>query len=161
MRKLNTVVFLFIIAALSALAFSACEKADPFANLQLDIEKVALDIHENGKFIDDLERLDDATVPYIYDLGNPDKIVVYAGSGATPEEIIVVEYPDPGARAAAYEKLDSHLKEQRKIFDDYNAEYRPLLDDPLIVQAGKYLIYCVSDDYDTSEAVLSRYIVED
>lgn len=158
MRTLKVFVSLLLIAAISVLAFSACNKTDQYADLQLDIERVALEMLEKGKFIDTLERLDDEAVPYVYDLGSPDKIVVYAGSGATPEEIIVAEYSDPNARAAAYEKFDSHLNEQRKTFDKYNAEYRPLLDDPLLVQAGRYLIYCVSDDYNASKAVISQYI---
>lgn len=156
MKKIRILAVTLLFAAATALA--SCQKADPYANLKLDVEQVALEIRDSSKFVDDLERLDDATVPYIYDLGSPDKIVVYAGSGATPEEIIVAEFGDADARAAALEKLNAHLTEQRKTFDDYNTEYRPLLDKALLVQAGKYLIYCVSDDYDSSEAVLSRYI---
>lgn len=158
MSKVRSIAFALLLAALAALALSACGNESPYTNVQLDVEEVAREIRDNGKFVDTLERLDDEAVPYVYDLGSPVKAVVYAGSGATPEEIIVAEYADEQARAAAYEKINAHLNSQRKTFDDYNAEYRPLLNEPLFVQAGKYIIYCVSDDYNASQAVLSRYI---
>lgn len=158
-RNRITAAALLLITAFSlTLTFVSCKESDPYADLELDVEQVALDLRDNGKFIDDLERLDDATVPYIYGFDDADKIVVYAASGATPEEIIVAEYSDPTARSAALEKLDDRLAAQRKTFDSYKPEYRPLLDSPLLVELGKYLIYCVSDDYDASEAVISHYI---
>jgi|GEM_PF-682067 hypothetical protein len=157
MSGIKLVASALVLSVIASLILVACEKSDPYADLNLDVEQVALDLRNNGKFVEELDRLDDDTVPYVYDLGSPQKIVVYTGSGATPEEIIVAEYDDADARAAALQKLNDHLTSQRKTFDDYNAEYRPLLDNPLLVEVGKYIIYCVSDDYDASEAVLSRY----
>jgi hypothetical protein len=158
MRKARITSIVFILTAFVAFIFSACEKADPYANLQLDIEQVARDIRESGKFVEELERLDDEAVPYVYNLGNPVKAVVYAGSGATPEEIIVVEYADEQARADGYKKLSAHLSSQRETFDDYNAEYRPLLDEPLFIEAGRYIIYCIASDFDASKAALNQHI---
>lgn len=157
MNSIKFIATSLVLSLIASFVFVSCEKSDPYADLKLDVEKVALDLRDNGKFVEELDRLDDATVPYVYDLGSPDKIVVYTGSGATPEEIIVAEYDDADARTAALQKLNDHLTSQRKTFDDYNAQYRPLLDSPLLVEVGKYLIYCVSDDYNASEAVLSRY----
>ncbi|MGI6203140.1 MAG: hypothetical protein ACOYID_07040, partial [Eubacteriales bacterium] len=77
MRKARITSIVFILTAFVAFIFSACEKADPYANLQLDIEQVARDIRESGKFVEELERLDDEAVPYVYNLGNPVKAVVY------------------------------------------------------------------------------------
>lgn len=158
MRKALTSVVAILLTSVLFFALVACEKSDPYANLQLDIEQVARDIRDSGKFVDELERLDDSAVPFIYDLGSPVKAVVYAGSAATPEEIIVAEYESAEACKAGYDKVNAHLSEQRDTFDDYNAEYRPLLNEPLFVQAGKYLIYCVSNDYNASKEALSRYI---
>ncbi len=146
-----------IMLAAIVFTFVSCEKKDPYANLEIDVEKFALDLRDNGKFLEELERLDDKNVPYVYDIGTPDKIVVYAGSGATPEEIIVAQFDDAAARSDAFKKLNDRLAAQRKTFDDYNAQYRPLLDNPLVTEVGKYLIYCVSDDAGASQAVLSRY----
>jgi len=155
--KIPATKTLALIFTVLLLALFACEKADPNANLELDIEQLARDLYENGKFVDQLERLDDAAVPYAYNLGSPVKAVVYAGSAATPEEIIVAEYENEESASAGYDKIKTRLADQRKTFDNYNAEYRPLLDDPLFVKLGKYVIYCVSNDTNAAKAVFDRY----
>ena len=138
------------------LAFASCTK--PQAPLTIDIEKLAKDL-SGVSYVEQLEALDPSVVTTLYGFTSGAKnVIVYGASGATPEEIIIAEYEDENTAKSAVEKFEKRLSSQKTTFDDYNAEYRPLLDTPVLQQAGRYIVYCVSNDHAAAQAVLDGYL---
>ena len=134
----------------------ACRQQEK--DITLDIDQLAKALSE-VKYVDEMVKLDDAVVATSYALtSDAKKAVVYGASGATPEEIIVAEYEDIASAKAAISKYSDRLAAQKKVFDTYNAEYRPLLDQMILQQAGKYIIYCVSSDYTAASKIVDSYI---
>lgn len=144
-----------VLAVLSlALCFSACQKE---TNVTIDIEKLAEDLSK-VKYVDDMVKLDDAVVEASYALtSDAKKAVVYGASGATPEEIIIAEYESANAARDAMSKYSDRVAAQKKTFDTYNAEYRPLLNQMILQQNGQFIIYCVSSDYDAAVKIVDSY----
>lgn len=140
-----------------ALCFSACAKED---TVTIDIEKLAKELSK-VKYVDDMVKLDDAVVSATYALtSGAKKAVVYGASGATPEEIIIAEYESANAARDAMSKYSDRVAAQKKTFDTYNAEYRPLLNQMILQQNGKYIIYCVSSDYDAAVKIVNSYVAK-
>jgi len=141
-------VFLFI---------CSCSPADKYADAELDTE-VLVSAMQNGLFFDDeLVRLDDELVAQKYNFGG-NKTVILAGSGATAEEIIIVEYSDAPSAKNGLEKLNSHLSEQKNLFKNYNASEMPKLESALCRTYGRFVIYCVSSDTAAAENIIDSCI---
>lgn len=149
MKKI-TALALVLLTVLLALV--SCTKAQP--EISLDIENLA-QLLSGVNYVEQLEKLDPSVVTTLYGFTSGAKnAVVYGASGATPEEIIVAEYETEDEAKTALEKYEKHLASQKETFNDYNAQYRPLLDNPVLQQAGKYIVYCVSNDGAAAQAVL-------
>ncbi|MCQ2426174.1 MAG: DUF4358 domain-containing protein [Lachnospiraceae bacterium] len=108
------------------------------------------------KYEDEMAEItDDAVISAIYpEVSGAVKKVIYGGSGATPEEIILCEFESADAANSAKARFEKHLEDKKGIFDTYNAEYRPLLDKAVLEVIGKYVIYSVSADADAAKAAI-------
>ncbi len=128
------------------LAFASCTKDQP-ADVTLDLDALGTALSK-VRYEDILVALTDETVlntAYPVTAGAVKKIV-YGGSGATPEEIILCEYENADEAAKAKTRFENHLNGKKETFDTYNAQFRPLLDDAILEVVGKYVIYSVSAD---------------
>lgn len=154
MKKFILIVLPLILAA----AFMGCEKAPDDSNLTLDISAAASYLRENLMFDDAVEKLDESIVSAVYNFGGI-KTVVYAGSGAAAEEIIVIEAENPEAAKSISEgAVISHWKTRVGEFKEYNVSEQPKLEAKVIVVRGKYIVYCVCVNYDEAEDIINAYI---
>ena len=153
--KIKHLTLLLALTAILAL-FAACSSTE--AEVTLDITALGTDLSK-VQFVDpDMALIDSAIVTSRYGFTSSSvKVVAYGGSGATPEEIIVAEYESSAKAKEAFDGFKSHLDSQKSTFDDYNAEYRPLLDTPILEQIGKYVVYCVCDAPTQAQAVVDSY----
>ena len=153
--KIRTLSFLLILTAILTL-FASCAGGE--AEVTIDITALGNDLSK-VQFVDpDMAAIGADIVTSRYGFtSSAVKVVAYGGSGATPEEIIVAEYETAAKAKDAFSGFQSHLSSQKSTFDDYNAEYRPLLDTPILEQIGKYVIYCVCDAQSQAQAVLDSY----
>lgn len=129
---------------------SETEKSD---NVSFDLEQLALKISTDVPFDDELIRLQDDAAALVYKFGG-NSTVVYAGSGATPEIIIVVECTDSSEADSAADKMKVYIDEQITLFADYNPSQLPKLESAVCGVYGRYAICAVSDDSTTVQSVI-------
>lgn len=147
LKKTGVVKALTVAICILSAALLICGCNGGYENVVIDVEKVASEINANAEFDDTLVKLSDDVVRVKYpSLIDSEKTVIYAGSGATAEEIIILELSDAKSANVCSEKLKTHNSEMRKTFTDYNSSELPKIDSAVNVVRGKYVIYCVSCD---------------
>lgn len=155
MKKVLSVV-LAISALLCIAALAGCKKEKEY---NIDIEALASDLSKI-KYNDEITKVGDTvTSNLIGSYVNGAKKVVYysSSSGATPEMIITAEYETATDAANGLKQLQKLVNEKKNTFDNYNAEYRPLLDSIVFENVGKYVILCVSGDNSAAENIVAEY----
>ena len=93
-----------------------------------------------------------------YDIEGVEKSVVYLGSGATAEEITVLECTDADAAKNQVEPaMKQHIENQITSFESYVPAEVAKLKEAVIRVGGKYVAVCVSDDSAAAEKIIDQY----
>ena len=161
--KKSVKIISFVLALLTlSFVFVSCSSGESGAKNTESQKEVVFDLSALGsalakvKYEDEMAEItDDAVISAIYpEVTGAVKTVIYGGSGATPEEIILCEFESADAANTAKARFEKHLEDKKGIFDTYNAEYRPLLDKAVLEVVGKYVLYSVSADADAARAAI-------
>ena len=78
----------------------------------------------------------------------------YMSSGATANEVAVLEFGDASQAEKAKSALEQRVKAQSDLYATYNADEVGRLDKAVIKTAGKYAVLCVCDDTEKAESLL-------
>lgn len=153
------------------LTLSACggEKR----TFDLDTTAAAV-VSEPGVFSEELERLDTLIAlrqyclegylstrqlkypPEGYEQGRLDevRVVAYRSTGATAEEVAVIDFPEED-QAKEYEAwAPTYLDEQRQANVDYRPQEMPKLDEAQVLRRGNTVLILVAADYEAAQRVL-------
>ncbi len=150
MKKSSLILILIIIATVG---ISCAPKKGKYDGVSFDIEQLASNLAESVPFDDELQRIEDEAVSLAYNFGGI-RSVVYAGSGATPEIIIIVECSGSGEAETAAGKIRDYLGSQSALFADYNPSQLPKIEDALCGVYGRWVICTVSAGNSAAEAVI-------
>jgi hypothetical protein len=153
-KKVVSIVFAILAAVI---LLSACNGDD--STVVINLAKITEEIAINVKYDDQLVLLNPSNIAQRYNFGKDVKsIIVYAGSGATAEEIIAIETENPQQAKAVVEDLKTYLNDMKANFKDYNPPEMKKLNDPVLMNIGKYAIYCVSPDPDSVRNIIDSYL---
>lgn len=133
---------------------------DKYENIVIDIHAVSNDILSEITFDDQLVLLNEDNMKLTYNFGEYVDMLVYSGSGATAEEIIIVECTDPTAADKMYTNIDIYYKNKKFYFKDYNPDETYKLNEPVFIRLGKYVIYCISPDTESVRKIIDSHIKE-
>lgn len=139
-----------LIMGLSCVVLSLMLLACSHPTTDVNMDGLIEDMLQNIEFHDGLVELDAGGINRLYSLGEGVSGRVFIGSGATAEEIAVFE---AGSKQAAKQMRDyalSHIDEQKQSFAGYLPKELKKLDEAIVLQYGKYVIVCVTDDADAS-----------
>ena len=122
----------------------------------VDVDAAAQAILGKIKFDDTLAKIDSEAVKYRYGFENDITAAVYAGSGATAEEVAVF---DAGSDAAA-EELEKtaakYIEDQIVSYQSYVPAEVSRLEKAIIKREGKYVIICVTADTAAAESAIDE-----
>ena len=147
---------IILTALILIVCLSSC--GDKYENSVIDINALADSIMTSVTFDDQLVQISEATMKTAYNFGEYTNMVVSTGSGATAEEVILIECADAAAADKIYMSVDTYYKNKKFYFKDYNPEETYKLDDPIFVRIGKYVIYCVSPNTAEVQNLLNNSI---
>ena len=155
-------LFFALILLASTFAATSCAKSEPaepaesFERGEIDVASLAQALCDGLTFDDEPVKLADSIVALKYTaLAGAECSAVYAGSGATAEEIIVAGAADENGATALLSALEGYNKDRREIYADYNPAEAARLSSPLLIKKGKYVIYCVAADLSEADAIIS------
>lgn len=144
------------LVAVMMLGVTACNNKKV---ITIDTKQFAAKMLEQGNFSDDLTTLEDGMFEELYSDVETKNIVskeVYVGTGATAEQIVVIEAKDEASatdiKAGLNEKLQYDIEQNR----DYLPDEIPKLEKPVLEQLDKYVIMCVSNDNSKIEALIKE-----
>lgn len=143
-----------VLAALTALCLLVSCGAKNYDGISFDIKALGEHIAANGTFEDELIQSD--YLSFAFSEGS--EFVSWFGTGATPEEIIVVDAKSADGAASALAVLNEHLADQKVTFTDYNSWEKPKLNDALVMTAGNYAVYAVSADNAALEEIVTDWL---
>ena len=155
-------VFLLSVLVLSACGGSSDEASSGSSvdDLTLDVQQLASDLRSELVFQDDLEAVEPAVFSMLYGLDETaaDEAALFAGTGATAEEIAVIHAASADQVDAVVDAVQQRIQSQRDGFENYVPEELTKLEQPVMVQAGQYVILVISDDNDAAKNAIDAHL---
>lgn len=130
------------------------------SEININMQKLADDLINSQIFEDNLSTIDRESIIKRYNL-NDDKIkdiVSYLGTGATAEEILIIEFLDKNYINEAEKSIKAKIDERKEDFQDYLPKEVFKLENYNLKVKGNYLILCISNDYDKAETIIKENI---
>lgn len=129
-------------------------------NIQIDIDELVAKIMETGAFTDDLAKIDSEMIKDDYGFTNEEikEIVSYQGSGATSEEIVILQVNDKSNLNSVKEKINTRLTERKEAFESYLPEEVFKINNNILEVKGNYIIMCISNDSNKVNEAINNYI---
>lgn len=150
-KYMYVVIALVIVVVIGVVAFMAKPK-----DVTIDISKLAEDIMQNAKFEDEMNEIDTDTAKVLYGIENMVAQKVYVSSGATAEEVAIFEFNNKEDAEDAVEKVNTRISDQKESFENYVPKEIKKLDNAIVIQKGKYIITCISDD-ENVQSLIDKY----
>ena len=129
-------------------------------NIQINIEGLAEEIAKSSAFEDQLEKVDSEMTMQDYNFSTDEvaQLVSYQGSGASSEEIVILQVKDKNYINSVKEKINTRLSERREAFESYLPTEVGKIDNSILRVEGNYIILCVTNDANTVNNVINKYI---
>ena len=125
----------------------------------LDVTAVSGRLLEEITYQDELTAIDLDTAAMIFNFSEAEIInsAIFESSGATAEEIVVLECASAEDADTAKAALEARVADQKESFTDYVPQELVKLDKAVIVKDGVYAILSVSDEPDKAAEIIRAY----
>ncbi len=129
-------------------------------NIQINIEELSEEIFKSESFEDELIKVDSEMVMNNYGFTNEEikQLISYQGSGATSEEILVLEANDKSKLNNIKEKINVRLTERKEVFESYLPKEVYKIDNNILSIKGNYVILCISNDTNKVNTIINNYL---
>ena len=158
MKKKIGIICIIILIILIGLAIMVIKEKDK--NIEINIEDLASKIVETNAFEDKLEKVDSEMIMENYNFSSDEieKLVSYQGSGASSEEIVILQVKDKSKLDSVKEKINTRLQERKEAFESYLPKEVYKLENYNLEEYGNYLILCISNDANQANDIIKQYI---
>lgn len=146
MKKKIGIICIIILIILIGLAIMVIKEKDK--NIEINIEDLASKIVETNAFEDKLEKVDSEMIMenYNFSYDEIEKLVSYQGSGASSEEIVILQVKDKSKLDSVKEKINTRLQERKEAFESYLPKEVGKIENNILIVKGNYVILCISND---------------
>lgn len=158
MKKIFLIIFTIILIIIIGIVASINIFKEN--NITLDMQKLALDLINQSIFEDDLSEIDRDSIVKKYNFPN-DKIkniISYMGSGATAEEILLLEVFNREDTGEILNIIKEKLEERKQDFQNYLPKEVFKLENYYLKSVNNYIILCISNDEKQAEKIINKYI---
>ena len=149
-------IIVAIIAIVLGIVFIQKNKKD----IQINIQDLANRIVGSASFEDQLAQADSEMVmnDYTFTSDEINDLVSYQGSGATSEELVILQVKDKSKINSVKEKINTRLSERRETFGSYLPKEVGKIDNNILRVEGNYIILCIAKDTNTVNKIINEYI---
>ncbi len=81
--------------------------------------------------------------------------MLYMGEGTYADELLILQSVDSKQAKAEVERVQQHLNDMQQSFADYLPKEAKKINHAIILQKNKYVVACVTSDYEKAKKVLS------
>lgn len=146
------------IAALLAFLALSCALASCSGMPAFDPHELASILATADLFHDPMHAVDDNVARMLYQLeGESVTLAAYAGSGMTPEAVLVVKCGTSEDAERIAKQIGDYNTRQIKVFESFNSEYRFEAEEAFIGVSGTYVIYVSCKDSAEATALMEKY----
>ena len=128
--------------------------------IEIDIEELGKKISESGVFQDEIAKVDKEIVykAYGFDDNLIKEIVSYQGSGATSEEILILQVNEKENLNEVKEMINNRIEERKEIFVSYLPKEVYKLENNIFRVYNNYIIMCISNDNEKVNEIINQII---
>lgn len=156
MRKLIVIIPIVIIAfVILEIIYLNTDK-----DINIDIQKLGEELVSSKIFEDSLSQVDKDSIIKKYNF-NSEKIKdinSYVGTGATAEEILIIELIKKDDKNVITENIKTKIQERKQDFENYLPKEVFKLENYNLESKGNYIILCISNDFDKAKEIIDKYI---
>lgn len=127
------------------------KKVNKASGKKVDIEALTKMLLQDVKYETKLDLMEDSVAEGIVSLQKDSKAALYMGEGTYSDEVLVVTASSEEKAKKDQGAVEQHLKEMKHSFEDYIPEQADKIENAVIIRCGKYVIACVTDDYETAQ----------
>lgn len=129
-------------------------------NIIIDNQKLIDELINAQIFEDDLSSIDRDSIIKKYNFSSEKikNINSSVGTGATAEEILIIELVDKKDIKEVKEIIENNIDERKKDFQDYLPKEVSKLENYYLEAKGNYIILCISNNYDKAKDVINKHI---
>ena len=134
--------------------------SDTNTEITLDMPKLAEELINAQIFEDQLNEVDKESIIKKYNL-NAEKIKnvdAYVGTGATAEEILIMELLDKEDISETKKIMETQIEERKLDFQDYLPKEVFKLENYILEIKWSYIVLCISNDSDKAEGIINKNI---
>lgn len=133
---------------------------DKDKNINLDVKKLEEELISSQIFEDDLNSIDRESIikKYDFDSQKIKNINSCVGTGATAEEILIIELFDKNDIEEIEKIIETKIEERKENFQNYLPEEVFKLENYYLESKGNHIILCISNDYDKAEEIIVKNI---
>ena len=128
--------------------------------IEIDIEELGKKISESGVFQDEIAKVDKEIVYKAYGFNDNliKEIVSYQGSGATSEEILILQVNEKENLNEVKEMINNRIEERKEIFVSYLPKEVYKLENNIFRVYNNYIIMCISNDNEKVNEIINQII---
>ena len=156
MKKQGPGIVLFLLLLSLMFLLTGCGAAK---NYTLDETALAADLLENGSFDCELYQVKEDRIADFIELDAPEKELLCMGSGTYADSFGIFTLADADAAKSALETVNTYLADLADSYQDYLPEEADKIANAVVLQQGRYVVFCVSADPEgTREKIESAFI---
>ena len=128
-------------------------------NISIDAPAICQEIIDSGAFSETLNEVDNSYSDLVIGIGSDSftSAVIYTGSGATAEELSIIQVAEEKNTDYIAAKLNTHISNQADAYAGYKPEEVDKINSAIIKKKGSYVILCVANDKSTAEEIINKY----
>jgi hypothetical protein len=158
----KSIISAAVVSLVLILALAACGGTGGQNAKELDARALAEALIGGIAFDDQMEIATDDAFHALYAVDSTNDsvtdFVLFTSTGATAEEVSVIEAKDEESASAAMELALERIASQKFEFENYAPAEMAKLNDPVLVRSGKYIILCLSNDNSAAEKIIGEFI---
>ena len=160
MKKIIYIIGIAILIIVATIFYMNTSSINEEKEVIIDINKLAEDIKNQNMFDDTLEKIEKyvAITNYSFENETIQDIVSYVSTGATAEEILVIEAKDKNSIKAIEEKITERIKERKEAFASYLPNEVCKLENPVLIIKDKYIILCICNNSQNMSEYIEKYL---
>lgn len=144
-----------LLAVLTAAMLVACGDKD---SATVDAAGLGKALSERVQFDDTMSAVSYDDLKFYLELPEKCEVGAYMSTGATAEEIFVVQCYNKTDAAAVKVSMQSYLDSQKQEMERYKPEEVARLNNAIFATYGTCVVLCVTNDTATANAVIKEYV---
>lgn len=159
MKKVIYIIGIILVIIVGLIFYMNTEKKEN-KDVTINIDDLASKMKEQDLFEDTLEEIDKDTIikNYGFDGNKIKNIVSYVGTGATAEEILVVELNNKSDLNEINNQITQRISERKEAFANYLPQEVYKLENPTLKVTNNYIILSVCKDSEKMNSFIEEYL---